>query len=59
MPANLHTDTLDGVIQVSRRTPSTTPSAAREEGIFVGPSSGAALAAVAKKLPDIPDGARC
>ena len=29
---------------------------AREEGIFVGPSSGAALAAVAKKLPEIADG---
>ena len=31
---------------------------AREEGIFVGPSSGAALAGVAKKLPDVPDGSR-
>ena len=29
---------------------------ASEEGIFVCPSSGAALAAVAQKLPDIPDG---
>jgi cysteine synthase len=29
---------------------------AREEGIFVGPSSGAALAAVAQKLPELPDG---
>ena len=32
--------------------------AAREEGIFVGMSSGAALAAVAQKLADIPDGSR-
>ena len=31
---------------------------AREEGIFVGPSSGAALAAVAKKLPEIAEGSR-
>ena len=30
----------------------------KEEGIFVGISSGAALAAVAKKLPDIPAGSR-
>jgi cysteine synthase A len=29
---------------------------AKEEGIFVGVSSGAALAAVAKKLPEIPPG---
>jgi cysteine synthase A len=29
---------------------------ASEEGIFVGPSSGAALAAVARQLPDIADG---
>ena len=32
--------------------------AASEEGIFVGISSGAALAAVAQKLADIPDGSR-
>ena len=32
--------------------------AAREEGIFVGPSSGASLAAVAKKLPELPAKAR-
>ena len=31
---------------------------AKEEGIFVGPSSGAALAAVAKRLPDIPNGSK-
>ena len=32
--------------------------AAREEGIFVGASSGASLAAVAQLLPSMPDGAR-
>jgi len=32
--------------------------AAREEGIFVGVSSGASLAAVAQKLPEIPAGSR-
>jgi cysteine synthase len=32
--------------------------AAKEEGIFIGASSGASLAAVAKKLPEIPKGAR-
>jgi cysteine synthase len=30
-----------------------TRSAAKEEGIFVGVSSGASLAAVAKKLPEL------
>ena len=56
VPANLHTATLDGVIQVSEEDAyAYTVRAAREEGIFVGPSSGASLAAVAQKLPDIPD----
>ena len=32
--------------------------AAKEEAIFVGPSSGASLAAVAKKLPELPAGSR-
>jgi cysteine synthase A len=31
---------------------------ARQEGIFVGPSSGASLAAVAKRLPDLPASSR-
>jgi cysteine synthase A len=57
VPANLHTDTLDGVIQVSEEDAyAYAVRSASEEGIFVGPSSGAALAAVAQKLPDIPDG---
>jgi cysteine synthase len=35
-----------------------TQRAAREEGLLIGVSSGAVLAAVAKKLPEIKDGAR-
>jgi len=59
IPANLHTDTLDGVIQVSEEDAyAYAVRAAREEGIFVGPSSGASLAAVAQKLPEIADGSR-
>lgn len=59
IPANLHTDVLDGVIQVSKDEAfEYAGRAAREEGLFVGISSGASLAAVAKKLTDIQDGAR-
>ena len=59
IPKNLHTDVLDGVIQVDEEDAyEYTVRVAREEGIFVGPSSGAVLAAVARKLPEIPDGAR-
>ena len=57
VPRNLHLDTIDGVIQVSEEDAfAYAVRVAREEGIFVGPSSGAALAAVAKKLPEIQDG---
>jgi cysteine synthase A len=59
VPANLHRDTLDGVIQVTEEEAfGMTVRAAKEEAVFVGPSSGAALAAVAKKLPDLPESAR-
>lgn len=59
IPGNLHTDTLDGVITVTEEDAfSYAQRAAREEGIFVGVSSGASLAAVAQKLPEIPVGAR-
>ena len=58
IPSNLHRDTLDGTIQVSEEEAfSHAVRLARTEGIFVGPSSGASLAAVAQKLPDLPDGA--
>lgn len=57
IPANLQTALLDGVIQVegdaakdyARRS-------AAEEGLLVGISSGATLAAIAQKLPEIPAG---
>lgn len=59
IPANLHTDVLDGVIQVSKDDAFTyTQRAAKEEAIFQGISSGATMAALAKKLPEIPKGSR-
>ena len=58
VPANLHTDALDGVIQVEEAEAfEYARRAAAEEGVFIGISSGASLAAVAKKLPELPDGA--
>lgn len=54
IPVNLHTETLDGVIQVSEEAAFTyAQRAAKEEGLFVGVSSGASLAAVASKLDEI------
>ncbi|HWD42046.1 MAG TPA: cysteine synthase A [Fimbriimonas sp.] len=59
IPENLHTAVLDGTIQVNEEESfEFARRAAREEGLFVGASSGAALAAVNKKLPEIPDGSR-
>jgi cysteine synthase A len=58
IPKNLHTDLLDGVIQVEAEAAKEyARRAAREEGLLVGISSGAALAAIAQKLPDLPKGA--
>jgi cysteine synthase len=57
IPNILKTDLLDGTIQVTKEESfEYAKRAAKEEGIFVGISSGAALAAVAKKLPDISEG---
>ncbi|MGD0455102.1 MAG: cysteine synthase A [Solirubrobacteraceae bacterium] len=57
VPRNLHLDAIDGVIEVSEEDAfAYAVRVAREEGIFVGPSSGAALAAVAKKLPEVSPG---
>lgn len=59
IPVNLHTDTLDGIIQVSEEDAfGFAVRAARTEGLLVGPSSGASLAAVSQKLSDLPDGAK-
>lgn len=59
IPGNLDVDVLDGVIRVEEEDAfEYTRRAAREEGLLVGISSGAALAAVAQKLPEIHEGAR-
>jgi len=59
IPANLHTQLLDGVIQV---TPDDAKAwalrSAREEGMLVGISSGATLAAIHQKLCELPAGSR-
>ena len=58
VPANLHTKLLDGVIQVDPAdAKEMARRAAREEGMLVGISSGATLAAIAQKLAEIPAGA--
>ncbi len=56
VPKNLHTNVLSGIIQVTEEEAfDYARRSAREEGIFIGVSSGATLAAVAKKLPEIAD----
>jgi cysteine synthase A len=58
IPTNLHTTLLDGVIQVEAEAArEMARRCAREEGLLVGISSGATLAAIAQKLPDLPPGA--
>jgi cysteine synthase A len=58
IPANYHGDLIDEVLQVSKdESFEYTRKIAKEEGILVGISTGASLAAVAKKLDAIPDGA--
>ena len=58
IPANLHTDVLDGVIQVeAEEARAWGRRSATQEGLLVGISSGATLAAIAKKLPDLSPGA--
>lgn len=59
VPRNLHRDVLDGIITVSKDEAfAFAQRCAREEGIFVGISSGASLVAVAKKLPELSPKAR-
>ncbi|MCY1213117.1 Cysteine synthase [compost metagenome] len=59
IPSNLDTALLDGVIQVDAEPArEMARRCAREEGILVGISSGATLAAIAQKLPELPANAR-
>ena len=59
IPKNLDTSLLDGVIQIDAEPAREyARRAAREEGLLVGISSGATLAAIAQKLPELPAGAR-
>ncbi len=58
IPKNLHTQLLDGVIQVDAEAArEMARRCAREEGVLVGISSGATLAAIAQKLPELAKGA--
>jgi len=58
VPKNLKTELLDGVIQVDAEPAREYARlSATQEGLLVGISSGATLAAIAQKLPDIPEGA--
>ncbi|MDD2546362.1 MAG: cysteine synthase A [Burkholderiaceae bacterium] len=57
IPKNLDTSLLDGVIQVDAEAAREyARRSAREEGMLVGISSGATLAAIAQKLPELPAG---
>ena len=59
VPSILNKDILDGVIQVSKEESfDYAQRFAKEEGILAGISTGASLAAVAKKLADIPKGSK-
>src|SRR5690606_12258865 len=59
IPSIMDVSLLDGTIQVEQQESfEFARRAAREEGLFIGISSGASLAAVAKKLTEIPAGAK-
>ena len=59
IPKNLDVPLLDGAIQVDAEAArEMARRAAREEGVLVGISSGATLAAIAQKLPELPAGSR-
>jgi cysteine synthase A len=59
IPEILNTDILDGTVQVSESSSfDMTRECAKQEGIFVGISSGASLAAVKQKQVDIPKGSK-
>ncbi len=59
IPVNLKTELLDGVIQVEAEAAREyARRSAAQEGLLVGISSGATLAAIAQKLPELGAGAR-
>ncbi len=59
IPGVMRMDLIDGIVQISADDAMTfARRSAREEGVLVGVSSGASLAAVAQLLPEMPDGAR-
>ena len=59
IPGNLHTQAIDGAIQVDAGdAKEMARRCAREEGMLVGISSGATLAAIAQKLPELSAGSR-
>ena len=59
IPKNLKKELLDGVIQVEHLEAfEMARRAAKEEGLFIGASSGASLQAVKQKLQDLPAGSR-
>ncbi|NOQ25752.1 MAG: cysteine synthase A [Bacteroidales bacterium] len=59
IPGNLNTEILDGTLQVAHEDAYLfAQKAAKEEGLFVGISTGASLAAIAKIIDKIPKGSR-
>ena len=59
IPKNLHVQSIDGVIQITKEEAfEYAAKVALEEGLLVGISTGASLAAVAKKLPDLRPGGK-
>lgn len=59
IPKNLDTNLINGVIAVTKESAfDFARRLAREEAIFAGVSTGASLAAVSKKLPELPEGSR-
>lgn len=59
IPGNLNTEILDDTLQITHEDAYLyAKKAAKEEGLFVGISTGASLAAIAKKIDKLPNGSR-
>ncbi len=59
VPSILKTELLDGIIQIKEEDAySFTVRAAKEEALFIGASSGASLAAVGQKIPEMAPGSK-